>query len=78
MEQMNDILAFRRPALWRKFKTLRDVPTPAVRTLKEAYLLGLQTGFGQGLLEGVDIGMELASAATVTMFEFPLTTAFDA
>jgi len=78
MEQANKILALRRPALWRKFRTLRNVPAPAARTLQEAYLLGLQTGFGQGLLEGVDIGLELASAATVAHFDTPLSLAYDA
>ncbi len=78
MEQMHNILALRRPALWSKFRGLRDVPIPAARTLKEAYLLGLRTGFGQGLLEGVDIGIELACASTVTMFDFSVTASFDA
>jgi len=53
------ILTSKKPKLWEHFKGLRERPTPPDLSVAEAYLKGLQLGYGEGLIQGVDLGLDV-------------------
>lgn len=59
MADANTVLALKRPVIWERFRKLRLEPPPPNLTPKEAWHAGLQTGFNQGLLLGVGLGLEV-------------------
>lgn len=70
MSLADTILELRKPLFWDRFQLLQHRPVPVLpkqpRTIAEAlrigYLLGLQDGYGEGLVGGVELGMDIGSA----------------
>lgn len=74
MSLVDYILRSKKPTIWRKFRALgrREMPlvgsmpgTPE-EALERGYRLGLQVGYGEGLLDGVDLGIDVGMYAAYT------------
>jgi len=65
MGLLDSILALRRPGIWKRFRGLREQPTPETDSVKEAWRMGLQTGYSEGLVDGVDLGIDVGMASPV-------------
>ena len=70
MSLLDTILSLRRPRIWERFRDLRKRAVPEGTDPQEAFHLGLQAGYGEGLVDGVDLGID-ASKATVTTYDSP-------
>ena len=64
-------LGKKKAALWRRFVALGDAVVPSVpdmpRRVEDAlalgYRMGLQAGYGEGLLDGVALGLDVSKQA---------------
>ena len=71
---LEQILSSHKPLVRDKFKTLRTskvphidvLPTDAQEAFEQGYRLGLQSGFLEGLVAGVDIGTDVMYFGSVT------------
>lgn len=63
---VDTILALKRPRIWKRFRKLRGRSVPSGTDPQEAFHKGLQTGYGEGLIDGVDLGVDVGRAAVVT------------
>ena len=67
MGLIDDILSMRKPAFWSRFRGLRRRPVPPMPDSPEAaYKMGLQRGYGEGLVDGVGLGVDVSTAITVS------------
>ena len=56
------ILANKRPLIWNRFRHLATIPLPKMDlTIQDLWVLGLKTGFGMGLIDGVKLGMDVSN-----------------
>ena len=70
---IDTILAVRKPTLWSHFKKLRmrhppagiNIPDTPDKALKLGFLIGLQMGYGEGLIDGVVLGMDVGAITSV-------------
>jgi hypothetical protein len=63
MDLVEQVLSWSRPQIWAKFKSLAHRGTPvALRSFAAAYHKGLQEGYGEGLADGVTLGLAAQEA----------------
>lgn len=56
---IDTLLALRQRTIWARFRGFLTAPVPAASSVEEAYRRGLQTGYSEGLMDGVDLGLEV-------------------
>lgn len=68
LETLHSLLEHSRQRLWYRFRALRGLPAPEVNVprspdeaLRLGYHMGLQAGYGKGLVDGVDLGLDVGA-----------------
>ena len=69
MSAATSILESRKSSIWLRYQKLRskklpqllELPDHLLETIQAAYHRGLQEGYGEGLVDGVDLGLEVSA-----------------
>lgn len=82
MDALELLLSVRRSVIWERFRGFRNrilegvnLPEDPMEALQLGYHIGLKAGYGEGLIDGVDLGMDvcsLTSSASVATWPYPV------
>lgn len=75
MKILENMLDFRKYKIWGHFQSLRTHKAPEGLSGQELYHLGLQKGYGEGLIDGVDLGIDVG--LDTPLYDIPETDPLD-